>query len=201
MKRIVLLSVSILCVMLSSQTVVEAATGVYYGFESDIEGWTAEAWGYGVPTLVWNADQNLKLDTSTVEVDASDWAKIHIRRDQDEVLDLAGNSAYSMNIFVPSNAYYVKAKLTVRSGSNWDFWAGQEFELENNDTWQTINWDLSGASNLSDIRQIGVELQGFLGEDPSFYMDDVTAGTVPEPSSIALLAGGILGLLFVARKK
>ncbi|MDD5644880.1 MAG: PEP-CTERM sorting domain-containing protein [bacterium] len=201
MKRMVLLSVSILCLLLSYQTVTEAATGVYYGFESDTEGWAAEEWGYGTPTLTWNADQNLQLNTGTVNVDASDWAKIHIRRDQDETLNLAGNPAYSMNIFIPSNAYYVKAKLTVRSGNNWDFWSGQEFELENNNTWQMINWDLSGASNLSDVRQIGVELQGFLGEDPAFYIDDVTAGAVPEPSSIALLAGGILGLAFLTRKK
>jgi hypothetical protein len=65
--------------------------------------------------------------------------------------------------------------MVVRGGSGWKCYESEEYSVENNDTWQNVTFNLGKVDNLNDVRQVGIEIQGFVSEKPVLYLKNVTA--------------------------
>ena len=178
-----------------------AVAEVLYSFDTSIEDWTAEDWGYSVPTLGWTSWSGgaLEANTSTVVVNTDNWAKFYLKEGVPEDRNLTSNPSYSVDIWIPDNFYFGKAKLGIRTGDGWDLHMGDEVELVNN-SWQTINWDFTGVSGLGNVRELGLEIGGFMPESTAFNIDNVTISAVPEVSSAVFLLTGLFGLVVVSRR-
>jgi hypothetical protein len=148
---------------------------VLYDFKSGIFPWVTENWDQGAPTLRWSDkyDGSMEIDTSSLEPNSDNWAKFFIKADK--AFDLSNSKVYSLDILVPKTLYYCKVKMVVRGGSGWKCYESEEYSLENNDTWQNVTFDLGKVDNLNDVRQVGIEIQGFVSEKPVLYLKNVTA--------------------------
>jgi hypothetical protein len=148
---------------------------VLYDYKSGIFPWATEKWDQGAPTLRWSDkyEGSLEVDTSSIEVNSDNWAKFFIKADK--AFDLSDKKVYSLDIYVPKNIYYCKVKMVIRAGSGWKCYESEEYSLENNDTWQNVTFDLGKVDSLSDVRQVGLEIQGFMSEEPVLYIKNVTA--------------------------
>lgn len=172
MKKLTYILIAACLLTLASQT---ASADTLYDFSDSSEPWVAECWEWGAPVLRWSSEHegSLEIDTSAVEVNEDNWAKFFIKADK--TFDLSGNSYLSVDIYVPKECYYCKAKIVVRTGGGWTAYESKEYKLENNNTWQNITYKLSNVDNLSDVRQVGVELQGFMSEVPTLYIKNISA--------------------------
>jgi hypothetical protein len=178
-----------------------ASADVLYDYTSDLEGWVAEDWGYGTPTLAWTdwSSGCLEANTNTVTVNQDNWAKVYIKADAD--MNLSTTPLVSLDIYVPGDLYYANAKINILTGDGWDRYMSDEISLTNDYNWHNLSWDFSSALNLDNVRQIGLEIQGFMGDQPKYNIDNIEAQAVPEPASIAMLLSGLVGLFGISRKK
>ena len=62
-----------------------AQASVGFDFAADTQGWAAEDWGNGLPTLIWTSWRggDLQADTSLMSVPAApaNWAKAYLKGD------------------------------------------------------------------------------------------------------------------------
>jgi opacity protein-like surface antigen len=196
MRKLFLITILAVLVMSSA-----ASADVLYDYNTDLEGWVAEDWGYGTPTLSWTdwSGGCLEANTNTVVVNQDNWAKVYLKADAD--MDLSSTPLVSLDIYVPGDLYYANAKINVLTGDGWDRFMSDEISLSNDYSWQNLSWDFSAATNLNNVRQIGLEIQGFMGDQPKYNIDNVEAQAVPEPASIIMFLSGLMGIFGISRKK
>jgi opacity protein-like surface antigen len=196
MRKLFLITILAVLVMSSA-----ASADVLYDYNSDLEGWVAEDWGYGNPTLSWTdwSGGCLEANTNTVVVNQDNWAKVYLKADAD--MDLSSTPLVSLDIYVPGDLYYANAKINVLTGDGWDRFMSDEISLSNDYSWQNLSWDFSAATNLNNVRQIGLEIQGFMGDQPKYNIDNVEAQAVPEPASVIMFLSGLMGIFGISRKK
>ncbi len=202
-----LMVMAVMAMVLCLNTAAHAT--VQFDFAADTQGWAGEDWGSGLPALQqvsWSKDPatgSLEASTSTMtytRADGSNWGKVYLKSDFSASKNLSAEPLYTMDFYAPDNIYYAKAKLGVRTGGSWDLTESSEISL--NPGWNTLVWDMSGASNLADARQLGIEVSGWLPVtgDAKWNIDNVATNPVPEPSSMLLLGAGLAGI-FGARKR
>lgn len=202
-----LMVIAVMAITLFSFTAAHAT--VQFDFAADTQGWAGEDWGSGIPALQqvsWSKDPatgSLEANTSTMtytRADGSNWGKVYLKGDFSASKNLSAEPLYTMDFYAPDNIYYAKAKLGVRTGGSWDLTESSEISL--NPGWNTLVWDMSGASNLADARQLGIEVSGWLPVtgDAKWNIDNVATNPVPEPASILLLGAGLAGIIG-ARKR
>ena len=174
---------------------------VLYDFNADTEGWVGEDWGFGVPAVSWTewSGGTLEINTGPCTVNHDDWAKIYVKVEDE--MDLTQTPKIDMDVYVPGNIYWAKAKINVLTGDNWQRYQSTSIDLENNYSWQHLSCDFSQAADLDYVRQIGLELEGFMSEDPKLNLDNVEVSAVPEPGSLILMASGLIGLLGMGTRK
>jgi len=185
-----------------------AQASVGFDFAADTQGWAAEDWGNGTPTLSWTSFNggSLQADTSSMSVPVApaNWAKAYLKGDLGSPADLTSTPIYSLDIWVPSDMW-VKAKLGVRTGSGWTLYQGAETADLAQSTWQTISWNLTGVTDLNDVRQLGVEVFGWYPTPTgnSFNIDNASANAapIPEPASLFLLGTGLVGIFGLKNRK
>lgn len=187
-----------------------AQATVYFDFDTTTEGWQAEDWEHGTPTLGWTdwdqtgdpASGTLEVNTSTLTLDAFNWAKFYLTGDLSSSTDLTSTPIYTLDIYIPDTISGI-AKLGVKT-TDWILYEGDEITLTSG--WQTLTWDMTGVSNLNDSLQLGLELQAYFPiGGTTFNIDNASASTaVPEPSAVLLLgilATGLFGVSSLRKKK
>ncbi len=181
---------------------------VQFDFAASTQGWAAEDWGYGLPGLAqvdWSKDPDtgsLESNSSSMtytRADSQNWAKVYLKGDLSSSRDLTSESVYTMDLYVPDNVYFGKAKLGVRTGDSWDLFESDEISL--NQGWNSLSWDMNATANIADTRQLGVEISGWfpISADAKWNIDNVATNPVPEPASILLLGAGLAGIFTVKK--
>lgn len=202
-----LLVMAVMVTALFSSAAAQAT--VQFDFAADTQGWAGEDWGSGIPSLAqvsWSKDPStgsLEANTSAMtypRTEGSNWGKVYLKGDFSASKNLSSEVMYTMDFYAPDNIYFGKAKLGIRTSGAWDLTESSEISL--NPGWNTLSWDMAGVSNLSDARQLGIEVSGWMPVtgDAKWNIDNVATNPVPEPASMLLLGTGLAGI-FGFRKR
>lgn len=187
---------------------VAAHATVRFDFADSTQGWAAEDWGYGLPALAqvgWSKDPDtgsLESNSSSMtytRADSQNWTKVYLKGDFASSQDLTSEAVYTMDLYIPDNIYFGKAKLGVRTGNSWDLFESDEISLEQG--WNGLSWNMGGVSNIADARQLGVEISGWfpVSDDAKWNIDNVATNSVPEPTSMFLLGAGLAGIFTIKK--
>jgi hypothetical protein len=121
-------------------------------------------------------------------------------------LDLsgAGYKYLLAAVGVDDNATFVPNALDIKmydkTGSAWLYNSGPDTNIANANTWYLLAWPIATAGNLSDVRELGIDVWSNAVYSGNVYVEFLGASaTVPEPSTLAALALG-MGCL-AARKR
>ena len=192
-------------VLFSSAT---AKATVGFDFAADTQGWKAEDLGNGLPTLTWTSwsGGSLQANTGTMTIQSgagNNWGKAFLNGDLAAPIDLSLEPLYKLDVFIPNDIYSPSAQLAVRTGSGWQLVESGSWTNLAGGQWNTLTWNMSGIAGLTDVRQLGVEVQGWFPESPNsttFNIDNAEVTPIPEPASMFLLGTGLAGI-FGLRKR
>lgn len=104
---------------------------------------------------------------------------------------------------VDDNATFAPNGLTIKmydkTGSGWLYHSGGNVDIAQANTWYLLAWPISGAGDLTNVRELGIDMWGNAGYSGNVYVQFLGASAVPEPSTLSALALCIA--CFAARRR